>query len=145
MNILMTAGPAALLPLLMLFPLAATIRQTWPGSESCKGVVSNAVSGASWLVPLIFIVPMCVGLMIVGQLSPLPQRAFASAAASHGPAIGLAVAIAVIIAELWLVLTPAMVVMRFSNPAQRAAMLALIPLNLLLGGGFLAIILAVWP
>lgn len=144
MTALIASGPAAMIPLLMLFPLAATIRQTWPGAERCDGVVSNAVSGASWLVPLIFIVPMSIGLMITGRLSPLPQRAFAGVAATHGPAIGMAVAIAVVIAELWLVLTPAMVVLRFSDPSRRAAMGALIPLNLLLGGAFLTIILLVW-
>ncbi|QGP80598.1 hypothetical protein [Sphingobium sp. CAP-1] len=143
MSALIATGPAALLPLALLFPLAATIRQTWPGSERCGGMVSNAVSGATWLVPLIFIVPMCVGLMIGGQVSPLPQRTFTHLATDHGPAIALAGAIAVIIAELWLLLTPAMVVLRFSDPARRGAMRALVPLNLLLGGGFLAMILFV--
>jgi hypothetical protein len=138
------SGPAALIPLLMLFPLAATIRQSWPGAERCGGRISNAVSGAGWLVPLIFVVPMCIGLMIAGRLSPLPQRSYATIASSHGPAAGLAVAIAVVIAELWLVLAPAMVVLRFSDPAQRTAMRALIPLNLFLGLGFLAILLLIW-
>lgn len=102
------------------------------------------MSGGGWLVPLVFIVPMCVGLMITGHLSPLPQRAFANTATDHGPAIGLAVAIAVVIAELWLVLTPAMVVLRFSDPARQTAMRVLVPLNLLLGGAFLTIILLAW-
>jgi hypothetical protein len=137
-------GFAALIPLLMLFPLAATIRQSWPGAERCGGRISNIISGPGWLVPLIFIVPMCIGLMMAGRLSPLPQHTYAVMTQSHGPATGLALALAVVTAELWLMLAPAMIVLRFADPARRAAMRGLIPLNLFLGLVFLAIILLVW-
>jgi hypothetical protein len=138
------SGPAALIPLLMLFPLAATIRQSWPGPARCQGRISNMVSGSGWLAPLIFIVPMSIGLMIAGRLSPLPQRSYAMIASDHGPAAGLAAAMAVVIAEFWLALAPAMVVLRFSEPTRRQAMRGLIPLNVVLGLGFLTIILLIW-
>lgn len=128
----------------MLFPLAATIRQTLPGAERCTGRLTNAVSGAFWLVPMMLIVPMCVGLMLTGRLSPLPQIAGANMGAVYGPAVGLGVAIAVIITDLWLLLTPAMVVLRFTDPAKRRQMRAIIPFNLFLGASFLGIIYLVW-
>lgn len=134
-------GPEAIIPLLMLFPLAATIRQAWPGTPQCAGMASNAVSGSGWLVPLIFIVPTCIGLMIAGELSPLPQRAFAEVVASHGPALGLAAALAVITSELWLVLVPSMIALRFGGAARHEALRGLVLLNLLLGSSFLAILL----
>lgn len=79
-----------------------------------------------------------------GRLSPLPQHTYALMTKSHGPATGLALALAVVTAELWLMLAPAMIVLRFADPVRRASMRGLIPLNLFLRLAFLAIILLVW-
>ncbi|MCP1470302.1 hypothetical protein J3E64_001990 [Sphingobium sp. OAS761] len=133
--------PLFLLPGAMLLPLAATLRQSWPGAARCRGVLAGVIAGAGWLLPLIFIVPACVGLMVTGALSPLPQIAYADMSGSHGRAMGLAAAVAVVIADLWLLLTPAMVLLRHAPEAQAAHLRAAVPLNVALGGLFLTAVL----
>jgi hypothetical protein len=136
----MVAGfdPLLVLPAAMLFPLAATLRQSWPGAKACTGVVSALIAGPFWLLPLIFIVPMSLGLMLDGTISPLPQVTYARLAQGHGNAVGLFAALAVIVAEFWLLLTPAMVMLRHAPPGKAAELKAVIPLNIALGGAFLA-------
>lgn len=136
----MAAGfdPLLVLPAAMLFALAATVRQTWPGAKACTGLFSAVVAGPFWLLPLIFIVPMSLGLMLEGTISPLPQVTYARLAQGHGAAIALFAALAVIIAEFWLLLTPAMVMLRHAPAGKAGALKAAIPLNIVLGGAFLA-------
>lgn len=130
--------PLLVLPAAMLFPLAATLRQSWPGSKACTGLFSAVIAGPFWLLPLIFIVPMSLGLMLDGAISPLPQVTYARLAQGHGVAIGLFAALAAIIAEFWLLLTPAMVMLRHAPAGKAADLKAAIPLNIVLGGAFLA-------
>jgi hypothetical protein len=131
-----------LLPLLLLLPLAATLRQSWPGRADCSGRLSRAVAGPLWLLPLIFIVPGSIGLMLAGDLAPLPQLAYAQLAGSKGTVIAAAAAILVLIADLWLLLTPAMVMLRHAPAGQAARLRAAIPLNIALGSTFLLLVLA---
>lgn len=133
--------PLLALPVAMLFPLAATLRQSWPGANACTGPFSALVAGPFWLLPLIFIVPMSLGLMLEGTVSPLPQVTYARLAQGYGTAVALFAALAVIVAEFWLLLTPAMVVLRHAPQGKAAEMKAIIPLNIVLGGAFLAAVL----
>jgi len=133
--------PLALLPFAMLLPLAATIRQTLPASAAWRAPLIRVLTSPHWLVPLIVIVPMTVGLMMTGQLSPLPDRSFAQVATAHGEAIGWVAVLAVVMAELWLLVTPAQILIRSAEPAAASKLRAAIPLNLLLGGSFLGLVL----
>ncbi|WP_145902218.1 MULTISPECIES: hypothetical protein [Sphingobium] len=64
-----------------------------------------------------------------GRLSPLPQHTYALMTQSHRAATGLAQALVVVTAELWLMLAPAMIVLRFADPVRRASIHGLIPLT----------------
>lgn len=124
----------------MLFMLAATLRQSLPLHAGHRGMLAGMMNGFAsplWLVPLIFILPLSVGLMLTGDLPPFPNEALADLTPRIGFWNALAIALLVVIADIWLLITPAMVVLGFRKPEDRRRLYPLIGLNLALGGLFL--------
>jgi hypothetical protein len=108
------AGYAALL-LLELFALGATLRLSFAPRRRPASAALRALTHAGWLVPLILIVWVVLGMYVSGSLSPWPPAAFAAQRAAHGFWAGAAAGTAALVADLWLLVTPAQVMLRFGR------------------------------
>jgi hypothetical protein len=128
---------AAALALLALF---ATLRLSIPHARTAiSGYGLGIVAHPAWLMPVMLGMPMAVGFMMTGALSPWPPEAASLLARTGGGWAGVAGFLTALVVDLWLLWTPSIVALDFTAPETRAKLHMLPLLNLLLGGFFLAL------
>lgn len=120
--------------------LAASLRLSIPHARAVPaGHGAGLAAHPTWLVPVMLGMPMAVGLMMTGALSPWPPETAATFAMLGGRWAGVTGFLVALLVDLWLLWTPSIVLLGMT-PADERPKLRLLPaLNLALGGFFLVL------
>lgn len=122
--------------------LLATVRLSAPGlQEASLGRVGNLLSHSAWLLPVMLGMPMALGLMMIGSLSPWPTLS-AELLAPYGDWAKRTGFLVAIVVDLWMLWAASSAALSFAAAEERVRLRGLHLVNFVVGGGFLLLFYA---